>query len=67
MMIAAFIACLPILHPTDQDAPDVRPTKDGALDDTGHEGGKLSIDDVEEGEEEGRLVRSFEIQGMQVG
>lgn len=32
------------------------------------EGGQLSIDDVEEGEEEGgRVVRSFEIKGDMVG
>lgn len=37
-----------------------------AIEETTREGGRLSIDDVEEGHVEGRMVRSFEIQGNQV-
>lgn len=38
----------------------------GPGDEEAREGGKLSIDEVEEGVEEGRVVRSFEIKGDQV-
>jgi hypothetical protein len=41
---------------------------DGTSDGEGlREGGRLSIDDVEEGEDVGKVVKSFEIQGAMVG
>jgi len=53
--------------PAGKDVADGPSVKAGGLEETGHEGGRLSIDDVEEGEDEGRVVRSFEIHGDKVG
>eukprot|EP00983_Pelagomonas_calceolata_P005000 163466-Pelagomonas_calceolata.AAC.1 len=48
-----------------KDLADGPAVKGGGLEESRHEGGRLSIDDVEEGHEEGRMVRSFEIRGDQ--